>query len=96
LARLLRPERDFSRVLKHVVFFHGLNGSCDTTFLSSGVPPEIWPFWLNDVGDEVAVWRVDYGASGTRWQSGALLGWREPHPAKVFGMPRPTNVRRPV
>ena len=70
MAGLLKPERDFRRVRKHVLFFHGLKGSCGTTFLSSGQPPEIWPFWLNELGDEIAVWGVDYGASGTRWQSG--------------------------
>lgn len=70
LARLLKPERDFSRVQKHVVFFHGLNGSCGTTFQSSGEPSDVWPLWLNDCGDEIAVWGLDYGASATRWQSG--------------------------
>jgi len=74
LAALLKPDdRDFGRVRKHVIFFHGLNGSCRTTFLSAANAPEAWPFWLNDIGDEIAVWGVDYGASATRWRGGASM-----------------------
>ena len=57
----------------HVVFFHGLNGDYENTFLSSSVPPEIWPNWLDDLGDEVAVWGVSYEAASSYWQDGYAM-----------------------
>jgi triacylglycerol esterase/lipase EstA (alpha/beta hydrolase family) len=56
-----------------VVFFHGLNGSYERTFQSSGTPPELWPHWLDDLGSEIAIWGVDYGAAASHWQNGDAM-----------------------
>jgi len=74
VTELRKPVKNLNGVKSHVVFFHGLNGSFDTTFSSSSVPPELWPEWLDsDLGASVAVWGIDYGASASRWQPGESM-----------------------
>ncbi len=74
MTELRKPVKNLSGVTTQVVFFHGLNGRYETTFASSGVPPELWPEWLDaDLGASVAVWGIDYGAAALRWQPGKSM-----------------------
>ena len=50
----------------HVIFFHGLRGSIERTW-SSGASSELWPSWLADDIDGLAIWAVEFSANATCW-----------------------------
>ncbi len=74
MTELRKPIKNLGVVKTHVVFFHGLNGTYETTFTSSSVPPALWPEWLDaDLGESVAVWGIDYSAAALHWQPGEAM-----------------------
>ncbi len=71
---LLAPARGAHKA--SAVFIHGLGGDARETWTSRGAQPEVWPAWLADEIDGLAVWLVGYNAPASRWRrSGGM------HPA---------------
>ena len=71
---LLAPARGAHKA--SAIFLHGLGGDARDTWTSRGARPAVWPAWLADEIDGLAVWLVGYNAPASRWQrSGGM------HPA---------------
>ncbi|MEZ5938621.1 MAG: hypothetical protein R3C52_10435 [Hyphomonadaceae bacterium] len=73
LAELRKPKSIPTPLRAHVVFFHGLNGSNEKSWLSAGEPKQFWPEWLQEDLTDVAVWSVGYPATSTWWKRGGAM-----------------------
>lgn len=72
LAELLALSDSYDAVTTHVIFFHGLDGDKEKTWLSSSKPSELWPRWLAIDFVQVGVWSVGYESSATKWRGGSM------------------------
>ncbi|WP_426205805.1 esterase/lipase family protein [Pseudomonas sp. TWP3-1] len=62
----------YDGVTTHVIFFHGLDGDKEKTWLSSSEPTELWPRWLGADYANVGIWSVGYESSATKWWGGSM------------------------
>jgi len=62
----------YEGVTTHVLFFHGLDGDKEKTWLSGGTPIELWPRWLGEDLTNVGIWSVGYESSSTAWRGGSM------------------------
>lgn len=56
----------------NVIFIHGLGGDARRTWQAATEAASLWPCWLAEDIDGVAVWSVGYEAAVSRWRGHAL------------------------
>jgi excisionase family DNA binding protein len=66
----LAPARGSQREV--VVFFHGLGSDALKTWTSAGDVLEVWPKWLAEDIEGLAIWLVRYEAPVSRWRGTAM------------------------
>lgn len=65
-------SESYKGVTTHVLFFHGLDGDKEKTWLSGGDPNELWPRWLGADFTNVGIWSVGYESSSSAWRGGSM------------------------
>lgn len=71
LAELILLSQS-SEMDRHVVFVHGLRRSGHKVWMSSGLPPELWPLWLSNDIEKLGIWSVEYESAPTRWRGNSM------------------------
>jgi pimeloyl-ACP methyl ester carboxylesterase len=72
MSRLIELAHARGSQREAVVFLHGLGGDPLETWTSGKDVPEVWPKWLAEDIEGLAVWLVGYEASVSRWRGTAM------------------------
>jgi hypothetical protein len=72
LAKLIVISEGIGEIHSHVIFIHGLGGSPTKTWQSSIDPDIVWPQWLAEDIEGLAVRSVGYEAAVSRWKGSAM------------------------
>ncbi len=72
LADLYRLSDSRGPLKTHVIFLHGLGGDPRYTWQATADVRALWPLWLAEDIDGLAVWSVGYEAPVSRWRGTAM------------------------
>jgi hypothetical protein len=73
VAELIQLASARGALTRNVIFVHGLDADPRGTWTSPPPPPnEVWPKWLVEDVEGLAVWSVGYGAPVSNWRGSAM------------------------
>jgi pimeloyl-ACP methyl ester carboxylesterase len=75
MAELISLAAARGALARHVIYVHGLSGDPRGTWTSPPPPPpqnRVWPEWLAEDVEGLAVWSVGYEAPVSNWRGSAM------------------------
>jgi hypothetical protein len=72
MAELIQLASPRGALTRNVIFVHGLGGDLRGTWTSSPSPGAVWPRWLAEDVEGLAVWSIGYEAPMSNWRGSAM------------------------
>lgn len=72
MAELIQLASPRGALTRSVIFVHGLDGDLRGTWTTSPSPGAVWPKWLAEDVEGLAVWSIGYEAPMSNWRGSAM------------------------